>query len=225
MAIYNDFRPHKFGEIMGQSQVTAVLLRQAQTNYFHHAYLFYGASGTGKTTTARVMASVLNCEDVVDGEPCGQCKSCKAIVQSKSWDVMELDGARFRGIDDMKDLVYKASFSPIGRTKVYIIDECHQLTEPAWNGLLKLLEEPPPQLVVMLCTTRFDKVPDTVASRCQLYPFRKLELSDVVGKLGRICESVGIEIDDKHAEFIARTSAGNMRSAENMLEQCVAVAV
>lgn len=224
MAIYNEFRPHKFSEILGQSQVTDVLLRQAQTNYFHHAYLFYGASGTGKTTTARVMASVLNCENVAEGEPCGQCKSCKAIVKSKSWDVMELDGARFRGIDDMKDLVYKASFSPIGRTKCYIIDECHQLTEPAWNGLLKLLEEPPPHLVVMLCTTRFDKVPETVASRCQLYPFRKLELGDVVGKIGRICGNIGIEIDSKHADFIARTSAGNMRTAENMLEQCVAVA-
>ena len=224
MAFYNSYRPRAFSDVLGQDQVTSILKRQAQSKSFHHAYLFFGASETGKTTTARILASCLNCYSLDGtGEPCGQCQSCKAILGSKSWDVIELDGARFRGIDDIKDLAYKAFFSPIGAKKVYIIDECHQLTEPAWNGLLKLLEEPPEHLVLILCTTEFTKIPDTVSSRCQLYPFHKLKAQDIKSKLEMIAKVKGVELDGKHAEFIAQSSGGNMRKGENLLEQCLVV--
>jgi len=225
MAIYNRYRPQTFAEVLGQSQVTSILKKQAIAKSFHHTYLFYGASGTGKTTTARILASCLNCANLDGiGEPCGECQSCKAIRQRKSWDVLEIDGARFRGIDDIKDLAYKAFFSPIGNKKVYIIDECHQLTEPAWNGMLKLLEEPPKHLVIILCTTDITKIPDTVTSRCELFPFKKLKQEDIKGKILSEAGMEKIELAPKHAEFIAQTSGGNMRKAENLLEQCIAVA-
>lgn len=222
MALYNLYRPHTFEQVLGQNQVTSILKKQAQAKSFHHSYLFFGASGTGKTTTARILASCLNCYNLNGiGEPCGECQSCKAISQDRSWDVLEIDGARYRGIDEIKDLAYKAFFSPIGNRKVYIIDECHQLTEPAWNGLLKLLEEPPAHLVIILCTTEFCKIPDTVTSRCELFPFKKLKLEDIKGKIRSIAQAEKIELDPKHAEFIAQTSGGNMRKAENLLEQCI----
>lgn len=222
MAFYNEYRPRTYADVLGQDQVTSILKRQTETKSFHHAYLFFGSSGTGKTTTARILASCLNCYNLDGtGEPCGRCQSCKAILAGKSWDVMELDGARFRGIDDIKDLAYKAHFSPIGNKKIYIIDECHQLTETAWNGLLKLLEEPPEHLVLILCTTEFTKIPDTVSSRCELFPFKKLKVEDIKGKVEMIAKSHGVEIDSRQSEFIAQSSSGNLRTAENILEECL----
>jgi DNA polymerase-3 subunit gamma/tau len=134
--------------------------------------------------------------------------------------VIELDGARFRGIEDIKDLCYRAWLAPIGAKKVYIIDECHQLTETAWNGMLKLLEEPPPYLTIILCTTHYEKLPDTIVSRCQLYPFTKLPPEVIKAKLEGICGSLDIQADSHHLEFIAQSANGNMRTAENLLEQC-----
>jgi len=226
MAFYNEHRPRTFSEVLGQDQVVSILKKQAKLGAFHHSYLLYGASGTGKTTTARILAACLNCYNLNGiGEPCGECQSCRAIERLQSWDVLELDGARFRGIDDIKDLCYKAHFAPIGNRKVYIIDECQMLTEPAWNGLLKLLEEPPPHLVIILCTTDFTKIPDTVSSRCQLLPFKKLKAEDISHKVGMIASIEGIELDPKHLAFIAQAAGGNMRSAENMMEQCVVAGV
>lgn len=220
MNFYNRYRPHQFSEVIGQEQSVAILKRQAQTGQYHHAYLFFGASGTGKTTTARILAMCLNCYSLNgDGEPCGKCQSCKAVIEGRHWDIFEIDGARFRGIDDVKELAYKAYLAPTGNYKVYIIDECHQLTEPAWNGMLKLLEEPPPHLVIILCTTHFEKIPDTISSRCQLYPFTKLKTDDIRQKLEHICRNIGITLDPKHIEFIVESSNGNLRSAENILEQ------
>ena len=220
MSFYNEYRPHQFTDILGQEQVVKMLKGQAKGRNFHHAYLFFGASGTGKTTTARVLAAAVNCYSPdSDGEPCGSCGSCQAVIAGRHWDVIEVDGARFRGIDDVKDLAYKAYLSPMGNRKVYVIDECHAFTEPAWNGMLKLLEEPPPHLVIILCTTDFKKIPETIASRCGLYPFTKLKPEVIKQKLERICQLVGIEPDPKHMQFIAEASNGNMRSAENTLEQ------
>ncbi len=220
MSFYQKYRPRQFSEILGQEQVIQILKNQARTGSYHHAYLFHGASGTGKTTAARVLAMCLNCQSLdSNGEPCGECQSCEAVIEGRHWDVLEIDGARFRGIDDVKDLCYKAYFSPLGKKKVYIIDECHQLTEPAWAALLKLIEEPPPHLVITLCTTEFQKIPDTITSRCQLYPFDKLEPECIKGKLTRICQTIGIEPDARHLDFIAQSSNGNMRTAENILEQ------
>jgi len=220
MSFYNEYRPHQFSDVLGQDQVTAILKNQVKAGQFHHAYLFFGSSGTGKTTTARILAICLNCPNLNgDGEPCQSCQSCQAVVAGSHWDVIEVDGARFRGIDDMKELTYRAYLSPMGNRKVYIIDECHMLTEPAWNGMLKLLEEPPPHLVIILCTAQFQKIPDTITSRCQLYPFTKLKAEEMKQKLGLICHSIGIDPDPKHIQFIVESSKGNMRSAENTLEQ------
>jgi DNA polymerase-3 subunit gamma/tau len=220
MSLYNEFRPKRFADVLGQDAI-AILKRQATTHQFHHAYLFFGASGTGKTTTARILAMALNCQSMDGtGEPCGQCLSCRAIIERRHWDTIELDGARFRGIDDIKDLCYRAWLSPIGARKVYIIDECHQLTETAWNGMLKLLEEPPPHLTIILCTTHYEKLPDTIVSRCQLYPFSKLPADIIKAKLEGICRNLHLEADTHHLEFIAQSANGNMRTAENLLEQC-----
>jgi len=220
MSFYQEYRPHQFSDVLGQEQVTRILKHQALTGQYHHAYLLFGASGTGKTTTARILAMCLNCQSLNgNGEPCGKCQSCEAIKAGSHWDVIEVDGARFRGIDDIKDLAYRAYLAPLGNRKVYIIDECHMLTELAWNGMLKLLEEPPPHLAVILCTTQFEKIPDTISSRCQLYPFTGLKPENVTQKLEHICQDKGITPDPRHIQFIVEKAGGNMRSAENTLEQ------
>lgn len=220
MSFYNDFRPHDFQGIVGQAQVTTVLKQQAATNHFHHAYFLFGPSGSGKTTCARVLAAALNCEAMNgNGEPCGKCPSCQAMMENRHWDVQEIDGARFRGIDDVKDLCYKAYFSPLSKHKVYIIDECHQLTDPAWAALLKLIEEPPPHLVVILCTTEYGKVPDTIVSRCQQYPFLKLQPELIKNRLLQVCRTKGIDANPEHLDRISHNSNGNMRSSLNTLEQ------
>ncbi len=220
MSFYQTYRPMKFADVQGQDEVTSILINQAKGNTFHHAYLLCGPSGTGKTTTARVLAMALNCQSMDgDGEPCGQCQSCRLIREGGHWDVLEIDGARFRGIDEVKELAYRAHLFPMGKRKVYIIDECHQLTEAAWNGMLKLLEEPPPHLVIILCTTHLEKIPDTAVSRCQMFPFVKLKPEQIREKLESICKSVGISPDSRHLQFIAESAQGNMRMAENTLEQ------
>ena len=219
MAIYNDFRPHKFSEILGQDTITQILKSQVITGHLHHSYLFAGASGSGKTSTARLFAEALNCQNSASGEPCGCCDNCRLIQTGQHWDTIELDAARFRGIDDIKDLCFKAAYSPIGQHKVYIIDECHQLTEQAFNALLRLLEEPPPYLIIIMCTTELDKIPDTVISRCQIYPFKKLEDSVIKCKLSRICAGLNIKPSEQSLNNICQTSFGNMRRAENTLEQ------
>jgi DNA polymerase-3 subunit gamma/tau len=219
MAIYNDFRPRKFDQILGQDTITQILKSQAVTGHYHHSYMFFGASGSGKTSTARLLASVLNCDSPQAGEPCGSCNNCRLVQSGDHWDTIELDAARFRGIDDIKDLCFKASYSPMGKHKIYILDECHMLTEPAWACLLKLLEEPPPYLVLILCTTEFAKIPETITSRCQLYPFKKLDDSLIKCKLQSICKGMGITPDERSLNNICQTSFGNMRRAENTLEQ------
>ena len=177
MSFYQKYRPRQFGDIVGQDQVIQILKNQARlaptTTPIFSMEPRHGENECGQDSGQR-----LNCESLdSNGEPCGKCQSCEAVIEGRHWDVLEIDGARFRGIDDIKDLCYKAYFSPMGKKKVYIIDECHQLTEPAWAALLKLIEEPPPHLVIILCTTARDKVPDTIASRCQLIPLTSSSLN------------------------------------------------
>jgi len=220
MSFYNAYRPTRWSEVLGQDQTIAILKRQAQTGEYHHSYLFFGSSGSGKTTTARILAMTMNCFNLDGtGEPCGECDNCRTIYQGQNWDVFEIDSARNRGIENIKDLAYKAHFSPISKKKVYIFDEVHALTPEAFNSLLKLLEEPPQHLVLILITTDFAKIPETVSSRCQLYPFTRLKPEDIKKKLELICEREGIAPDTKHIQFIVESSAGNLRSAENILEQ------
>ncbi len=215
--IYEDYRPHKFGDVIGQGDVIPVLLAQSRQDRFSHSYLFFGQSGTGKTTTARITAMAMNCNHVHEGEPCGECSDCKAIAVGKHWDIIEIDGGRFGRIDGIRDLCYKAHFSPIGKRKVYIIDECQQLSNEAWGGLLKLLEEPPPHLSIILCTTDSldnGKVPETITSRCELYHFKKLKSKDMVGKLKSIAEEKSVTINDDWLKWVVEFSEGNERIAE-----------
>lgn len=220
-AFYNTYRPKQFAEVLGQAHATEILKKQAILKAFGHAYLFYGPSGTGKTTTARLLAMALNCANMNGtGEPCGECQSCKAIQESAYWDLIELDGARFSRIEDARELVYKASFAPFnGTRKVILIDECHRLSEASWDVLLKTLEEPPPHLVIILCSTDAGKIPLTVKSRCQLYPFHQITPKHIKQKLTGIIADWGITLDGKALDFIVESAAGNMRSAENMIEQ------
>ncbi len=225
MSLYNTYRPVNFSEVIGQDNVISILKNQAKSGKFGHSYLLYGPSGSGKTSTARIIAMAMNCKNVSEGEPCGKCQSCQAIRNRCHWDVIEIDGARFRGIEDAKGLVYKAYLSPLdGGRKVYIIDEVHSFTQDAFNVLLKLMEEPPPNLALILCTTNPDSIPDTIKSRCQLYPFELLKPDVIKSKLQKICqaESCG-NLQSSHFDFIATTAAGNMRSALNVLEQVMVI--
>lgn len=220
MSFYQKYRPRLWVELLGQDTTIEILQNQAKRHRFHHAYLMYGPSGSGKTSSARLLAMAMNCQNGHrKGEPCGKCDNCRTTYKGHNWDVIELDAGRFRGIDDIKDLCYRAYFSPIGSKKVYILDEAHQITEAGFNALLKLLEEPPPHLAIILCTTQFQKIPDTVQSRCQLYRFQPLSAGNIRQKLERICKRERIKPDPKHLDWIAETACGNMRTSENMLEQ------
>jgi DNA polymerase-3 subunit gamma/tau len=245
MNFYNAYRPKLFNEVVGQSQATEILKRQILSGDVSHSLLFYGPSGTGKTTTARILAAVLNCENPVNGEPCNNCHSCQMALTGTHWDITELDAARYRGIDDVKELCYSAYLSPFCRRKIYILDECHQFTEPAQSALLKLIEEPPPHLIIIMCTSahilvkRKDsqgnereiclvddtKILPTLSSRCQQFAFTKLDPECIKVKLSRICQSIGVTPDSRHLDFIAQSAGGNCRTAENTLQQVCALAV
>jgi DNA polymerase-3 subunit gamma/tau len=224
MAIYNDWRPQEFSDVLGQNNTIKILKSQVVTGHFHHSYLFHGASGSGKTSTARLLASALNCDNPAAGEPCGICNNCRLVQAGHHWDTIEIDAARFRGIDDVKELCYKAQFTPIGKHKVYILDEVHSLTEQAFNCLLKLLEEPPSYVVLIMCTTEFNKIPDTIKSRCQTYEFKPITDNLIKCKLSRICQHLQIQLSPEHYNMICAHAKGNLRKAENKLEQCVQLA-
>ncbi len=223
-AIYNRYRPKAFAEVLGQASVPA-LREQSRQRKWHHSYIFYGASGSGKTTTARILSAALQCQGMNGtGEPCGKCPACTQVFNGSHWDVVEIDAARFRGIEDVQELARKAQFAPFsGQKKIYIIDEAHMLTEPAFNAMLKLLEEPPDYLVIILCTTKQNSIPTTVLSRCQNFPFKSLAPDVVRSKIQKIADAEGKKIPDESVEFILQLADGNMRAAENALEQALVV--
>lgn len=219
-ALYRKYRPRKFSEIVGQDHVKKILTRAIMEGKVSHAYIFAGPRGTGKTTTARILVKALNCENREGAEPCGKCYACKAIDEGTFMDVVELDAASNRGIDEIRKIKEGASFRPIeGKYKAYIIDEVHMLTKEAFNALLKTLEEPPPHVVFILATTNLEKVPPTIISRCQVLEFRNLPKKLIIKRLKEICEKEGIEATDEALEYIAKKSMGGMRDAITILEQ------
>jgi len=217
---YRKWRPQNLEEVVGQDPVTRTLANAVKTGRVAHAYLFCGPRGTGKTSTGRILAKAVNCLSEEGEKPCNACDMCRAINEGQALDLVEIDGASNRAIDEIRDLREKINFAPnIARYKVYIIDEVHMLTEPAFNALLKTLEEPPPHAIFVLATTEAHKVPLTIMSRCQRFDFRRLTQKDVVSKLQEICEEEGIHTEPQALALIAKAATGSLRDAENLLEQ------
>ena len=220
---YRKWRPQTLAELVGQDHVTQTLLNALKAGRVAHAYLFCGPRGTGKTSTGRILAKAANCLEGGKGEPCNACTICQTITEGRAMDVMEIDAASNRGIDEIRELRERVRYTPnIARYKVYIIDEVHMLTEPAANALLKTLEEPPPHVLFVLATTEPHKVPLTILSRCQRFDFRRIPQDAMVSRLAFISAGEGIQIEDSSLKLIARSATGSMRDAENLLEQSVA---
>ena len=220
--LYRKWRPQKLADVVGQESVTQTLQRAVATDRISHAYLLCGPRGTGKTSTARILAKAVNCKSPIDGEPDNECHACVSIGENRALDLIEIDAASNRGIDDIRSLSDKINFAPNEfRYKVYIIDEVHMLTEQAFNALLKTLEEPPDHAIFILATTEAHKVPLTIISRCQRYDFRRIPLSAMSEKLAELCGAEGVEATEEALEILARSATGSLRDAENLLEQAV----
>ena len=222
-SLYRKWRPQVFEDIIGQKHITQTLINAISLNRIAHAYIFSGPRGVGKTTTARILAKSLNCEKGPTVHPCNKCEKCIRITDGYSLDVIEIDGASNRGIDDIRDLRNKVKFAPAeGKYKVYIIDEVHMLTTEAFNALLKTLEEPPSHVIFIFATTAPHKIPNTILSRCQWFNFRRIPLQEIITKLKMISKDEELNIDDKALNIIARNSTGSMRDAESTLDQVIA---
>lgn len=222
VSLYRKWRPQTFEEIIGQEYVTRTLSNSLRNGNYAHAYLFAGPRGTGKTSTARILAKALNCEEGPTPNPCNHCSSCREITEGISVDIIEIDAASNRGIDDIRELRERVIFSPaVARIKVYILDEAHMLTPPAFNALLKMLEEPPSHVVFVLATTEPYKMPPTILSRCQRFDFRSVPVTHLATHLAYIAEQEGIEASQGALRLIARRARGSARDALVILEQAI----
>ena len=220
LALYRRWRPQRFSEVVGQGLVVETLRRAVAQGRLAHAYLFAGQRGVGKTTVARILARAANCLSPQEGEPCNACENCRRILAGKSLDLVEIDGASNRGIDQIRRLREEVNYVPAGaRYKVYIIDEVHMLTNEAFNALLKTLEEPPPHVIFIFATTEPHKVPPTILSRCQVFEFRPIPEELIAEKLIDIAKAEGIDLEKGAAALIARRAEGSLRDAEVLLEQ------
>lgn len=225
VALYRKWRPKTFSDLVGQEHVSRTLSQAIETGRVGHAYLFSGPRGTGKTSTAKILAKALNCEQGPTTEPCNECESCRRVNDGTSMDVFEIDAASNRGIDEIRDLRETVKFAPAnGKYKVYIIDEVHMLTSEAFNALLKTLEEPPERVVFILATTEIHKVPATIQSRCQRYDFKRISGRHIAERLRYVADNSGISADEAALSLIARESAGGMRDALSTLDQCASLA-
>ena len=219
---YRKWRPSSFSELAGQEHVSTTLRQSVRMGRISHSYLFCGPRGCGKTTTARIIAKAANCLDLQDGDPCNACSVCQTINEGRFMDIIELDAASNRGIDEIRDIRDKVNFAPVqGRRKVYIIDEAHMLTDAASNAFLKTLEEPPQHVIFVLCTTEAHRILPTIISRCQRLDFRRIPSETVFGRLSEIAEAEGVAVEPAAMRIIARYAAGSLRDAENLLEQLV----
>jgi DNA polymerase-3 subunit gamma/tau len=225
-ALYRRFRAQRFSELVGQDPIVTTLRRAVSGGRIAHAYLFVGPRGTGKTSTARILAKAINCTNLgPEGEPCDACPSCISIREGRALDVIEIDAASHGAVEDARDLVMRALTAPSElKRRVYIIDEVHMLSTHAFNALLKLIEEPPDHVVFILATTDTHKVPATVISRTQRHDFRRLAAPTITAKLGRILEAVAAEADDESLALVARLADGSMRDAESILDQVLSFA-
>ncbi len=219
--LYRKYRPQVFSDIVGQSHVTSTLSNELKEGKISHAYLFNGSRGTGKTTCARILAKAVNCLNLHDGNPCNECEMCRGIDSGSILDVIEIDAASNRGVDNIRDLTDEANFTPANaKYRVYIIDEVHMLTIEAFNALLKTLEEPPEHVKFILATTEVHKLPPTILSRCQRFDFRRIPAEDIAKRLEFVCQCEGLEIDDAAASLIASIADGALRDALSLLDQC-----
>src|SRR5215471_635018 len=224
-SLYRKWRSQRFGELIGQEPITRTLKNALSSGKPAHAYLFTGPRGTGKTSTARLLAKTINCANPKDGEPCNECQQCREITAGTSFNVIEIDAASNRGIDSIRDLREKVMMPPsTGKYKIYILDEAHMLTTEAFNALLKTLEEPPEYAIFVMATTDVHKMLPTVLSRCQRFDFKRISTRQIVSHLLFVAKEEKVELEKSAAELIARTAAGGMRDALSLLDQAIAYA-
>ena len=221
-ALYRSFRPEVFDSLIGQEHIVKILENQIKTGTTGHAYLFCGTRGTGKTTTARLLAKALNCTDPKDGMPCGECEACRAIAAGNYIDVIELDAASNNSVEDIRDLREGVNYPPaMGKKKVYILDEAHMLTGSAANALLKTLEEPPEHAVFILATTEPEKLPATILSRCIKLDFRRVSEEEIFKHFKNICSQIGVAAEDDALRLLASNADGSVRDGLSLLDRCI----
>lgn len=222
-ALYRKFRPQEFSDVKGQDHIVTTLKNQIKADRIGHAYLFCGTRGTGKTTIAKIFAKAVNCEHPVDGSPCGECPTCKAIAAGNSMNVIEIDAASNNGVDNIRQIREEVEYRPTeGKYKVYIIDEVHMLSIGAFNALLKTLEEPPSYVIFILATTEAHKIPITILSRCQRYDFRRISIDTIAARLTELMAEEKVQVEEKAIRYIAKAGDGSMRDALSLLDQCIA---
>lgn len=219
-SLYREYRPLTFDEVLGQDSITKILKNQIINNKLSHAYLFSGPRGTGKTSSAKIFSRAVNCLHPEEGNPCNRCENCKALLEGRTMDVVEMDAASNRKIDDIRELREKVIYPPTGlHYKVYIIDEAHMITMEGFNALLKIMEEPPAHLIFILATTELEKIPGTILSRTQRFEFKKIEDEDIEYNLNRVAKEIGLQLEEEACSLIARKAEGAMRDALSILDQ------